>query len=134
MRRAELLLCLAFLVLGSDCDRRKYQRVQLLNLHLHNNAGEIPIIDLYLSVRVDRVVYVGDCGDVKHLTVPKEWSPGSKIEVSLKKSRFHVRNPKGKDFVCDILTYYRGSVMNAFPIAAFSKRGRPAPSSRVIEP
>ena len=103
MRRAELLLCLAFVLLASDCAPRKYQRVQLLNVHLHNNAGEIPIIDLYLSVRVDHVVYSGDCGDVKHLIVPKAWAPGNNIEVSFKKSRFYLRNSSGKDYRCDVL-------------------------------
>jgi hypothetical protein len=40
---------------------------------------------------------------VKHLTVPKEWSVGNSIEVSLKKSRFYVKNLSGKDYACDIL-------------------------------
>jgi hypothetical protein len=48
-------------------------------------------------------VYIGNCGDAKHLSVPKEWSSGNSIEVSFKKSRFYVKNPSGKDYACDIL-------------------------------
>lgn len=49
------------------------------------------------------MVYIGDCGDVKRLTIPREWSSGNDVEVSLKKFRFYVRNRSGKDFVCDVL-------------------------------
>ena len=103
MRRREFVLCLASLLLGCGCAPRKYQRVQVVNLHLHNNAGEVPIIDVYLSIRSDRVVYIGDCGDVKHLSIPKEWEIGNGVEVRFKKSRFYVRHPSGKDYPCDIL-------------------------------
>jgi hypothetical protein len=48
-------------------------------------------------------VYIGEGGDVKHLSIPKQWSVGNSIEVSFKKSRFYVRNPSGKDYKCDIL-------------------------------
>jgi hypothetical protein len=40
--------------------------MQVANLHLHNNAGDFHIVDAYLSVRVDHVVYIGNCGDVNH--------------------------------------------------------------------
>jgi hypothetical protein len=103
MGQTELVLCLASLLLAPSCAAKKYQRVQVVSLHLHNNAGEVPIVDAYLSVRVDRVVYIGDCGDVKHLTVPKDWAPGNTIDVALKKSRFHVKNTSGRDFDCDVL-------------------------------
>jgi hypothetical protein len=86
MGRTELVLCLTALLLALGCAPRKYQRVQVVNLHLHNNAGEVPIADVYLTIRSDRVVYVGDCGDLKRVkTVPKEWTPGNNIEVSFKK-------------------------------------------------
>jgi hypothetical protein len=104
MGRTELVLCLTALLLALGCAPRKYQRVQVVNLHLHNNAGEVPIADVYLTIRSDRVVYVGDCGDLKRVkTVPKEWTPGNNIEVSFKKSRFYVRNSSGKDFACDVM-------------------------------
>jgi hypothetical protein len=103
MGRPELVLCLASLLLVPSCAARKYQRLQVVNLHLRNNAGEVPVVDAYLTVQLDRVVYVGDCGDVKHLIVPKEWSPGNNIDVSLKKFRFYVRNPSGKDYACDVM-------------------------------
>jgi hypothetical protein len=104
MRRMELVLSLSLVLLTLSCAPRRYQHAQVVNLHLHNyGAGEPPIVGAYLSVRVERFVYIGDCGDVKHLTIPKEWSAGNKIEVSFKKSRFYVRNPSDKDYKCDIL-------------------------------
>ena len=104
MGRMELVLSGSLVLLALSCAPRRYQRVQVVNLHLHNNGGgETPIVDTYLRIRVDRLIYVGDCGDVKHLTVPKEWSVGNSIEVSLKKTRFYVKNPIGKDYACDIL-------------------------------
>lgn len=104
MRRREFLLCLASLLLGFGCAPRKYQRVQVVNLHLHNNAGEVPIVDVYLSIRSDRVIYIGDCGNVNRMkTVPREWTPGKNIEVRFKKSRLYVKNSNGKDYACDVL-------------------------------
>jgi hypothetical protein len=60
-------------------------------------------IEPYLRVRVDRLIYIGDGSDVKHLSVPKKWSVGNSIEVSFKKSRFYVKNPSSKDYKCAIL-------------------------------
>jgi hypothetical protein len=98
------LLCLSLVLLIVSCAPTRYQRAEVVNLHLHNNGGgEIPIVDTYLRIRVDHLIYIGDCGDVKHLTLPKEWSVGNSIEVSLKKTRFSVKNPSGKDYACDIL-------------------------------
>ena len=104
MGRMELVLSGSLVLLTLSCAPRRYQRAQVVNLHLHNNGGgETAIVDTYLRIRVDRLIYIGDCGDVKHLTVPKEWSVGNSIEVSLKKTRFYVKNPSGKDYACDIL-------------------------------
>ena len=104
MSRREVLLSASLVLLTLSCAPRRYQRAQVVNLHLHNNGGgETPILDTYLRVRLDRLIYIGDCGDVKHLTLPKEWSVGNSIEVSLKKTRFYVKNPSGKDYACDIL-------------------------------
>jgi hypothetical protein len=103
MGRREFLLSLACLLLGSGCAPRKYQRAEIVNLHLHNNAGEVPIVDLYLSLRADHVVYIGDCGDVKHFSIPKEWQTGNGVDVSFNKARFYVRDHGRKDFICDIL-------------------------------
>ena len=104
MRRKELVLSGSLVLLALNCAPRRYQPAQVVNLHLHNNGGgETAIVDTYLRIRVDRLIYIGNCGDVKHLTVPKEWSVGNSIEVSLKKSRFYVKNPSAKDYACDIL-------------------------------
>jgi hypothetical protein len=79
MGQTEVVLCLASLLLAPSCAAKKYERVQVVSLHLHNNAGEVPIVDAYLSVRVDRVVYIGDCGDVKHLTVQRTGHRGTQV-------------------------------------------------------
>ena len=104
VRCIKFLLCLSLVLLIVSCARRSYQHAQVVNLHLHDNGGgETPIVDTYLRIHVDRLIYIGDCGDAKHLSIPKEWSPGNNIDVSLKKSRFYVKNPSGKDYACDIL-------------------------------
>jgi len=104
MGRMELVLSGSLVLLALSCAPRRYQRAQVVNLHLHNNGGgETAIVDTYLRIRVDRLIYIGDCGDAKHLSIPKEWSPGNNIDVSLKKSRFYVKNPSGKDYASDIL-------------------------------
>jgi hypothetical protein len=64
--------------------------------------GRFPIVDAYLSIRVNRVVYVGNCGDVKHLTVPKNWAHGNTIDIALKQSHL-CEEYSGKDCACDVL-------------------------------
>jgi hypothetical protein len=101
MGRKELVLSLSLVLLTLGCAPRRYQRAEVVNLHLHNyGTGEPPIVGAYLRIRVERL---GDCGDVKHLSIPREWSVGNSIGASFKKSRFYVKNPSGKDYKCDIL-------------------------------
>jgi hypothetical protein len=96
-----MLRVLVMLLPVFACAPKKYQIVQITNVHLHDSgAGNV---DAYVTVQEGEFLFITDCGDTQRVTLPKAWRDGTKIELRYTKDRVYIRNLVGKDYACDLL-------------------------------
>ena len=95
------LLGLLSLLTTLACTARKYQTVQITNVHLHDSGAGM--VDAYVTVQEGEFLFITDCGDAQRVTIPKAWVSGAKIQARHNKNFFYLRNPAGKEYACDLL-------------------------------
>jgi hypothetical protein len=83
------------------CAVKKYQTVQITNVHLHDSGAGV--VDAYVTVQEGGFLFISDCGDAQRITIPKAWVSGTKIQARHNRNRVYFRNPAGKEYACDLL-------------------------------
>jgi hypothetical protein len=83
------------------CAPKKYQTVQITNVHLHDSGAGV--VDAYVTVQEGEFLFIADCGDPRRVTIPKAWVSGAKVQAHHNKNLVYLRNPAGKEYACDLL-------------------------------
>jgi hypothetical protein len=76
------------------CAAKKYQTVQITNVHLHDSGAGV--VDAYVTVQEGEFLFIADCGDPRRVTIPKAWVSGAKVQAHHKQESCLHKKSRGK--------------------------------------
>jgi hypothetical protein len=76
------------------CAPKKYQIVQITNVHLHDSGAGV--VDAYVTVQEGEFLFIADCGDPRRVTIPKAWVSGAKVQAHHKQESCLHKKSRGK--------------------------------------